>query len=200
MKTVMKTDMKRKAWVLVSIVGITLGLIAVSGLVLSDDDDHERSEGKSLWNKSRLDVAPVDNAFYKEECGSCHFPYQPGLLPARSWQKMMGGLVDHFGENAELNATDAQKLTTYLTENAADKSTFKRSLGMTRSLNKDDVPLRISTTRYFKRKHHELPTRMVKDNPKVRSFSNCELCHTRAAQGSYNEHQVKVPGFRGWEG
>ena len=199
MNTSVNTNMKKRTWILVNLVGIALGLIAVSGMVLSDDDDHERNEGKSLWNKSRLDVAPVDNAFYKEECGSCHFPYQPGLLPARSWQKMMAGLVDHFGENAELDAADAQKLTTYLTENAADKSNYKRSLGMTRSLNKDDVPLRISTTRYFKRKHHELPTRMVKGNPKVRSFSNCELCHTRAEQGSYNEHQVKVPGFRSWE-
>ena len=195
----MKTIFKTKTWVLVNVVGIALGLIAVSGLVLSDDDDHERSGGKSLWSKSRLDVAPVDNAFYKEECGSCHFPYQPGLLPARSWQKMMTELDNHFGENAELDTTDAQNLTAYLTENAADTSNYKRSLGIVRSLKKTDVPLRISDTRYFKRKHHELPTRMVKGNPKVRSFSNCELCHTRAAQGSYNEHQVKVPGFPGWE-
>ena len=195
----MKTIFKTKMWVLVNVMGIALGLIVVSGLVLSDDDDHERGEGKSLWSKSRLDVAPVDNAFYKEECGSCHFPYQPGLLPARSWRKMMTELDNHFSENAELETADAQRLTAYLTENAADTSNYKRSRGMMRSLNKNDVPLRISTTRYFKRKHHELPTRMVKGNPKVRSFSNCELCHTRAAQGSYNEHQVKVPGFPGWE-
>lgn len=188
---------KNKTWSIVLSMGLVLGLIGVSGLVLSDDDDEY--EGNGRWRQSRLDVAPVNNAFYKEECGSCHFPYQPGLLPARSWQKLMGGLEDHFSENAELDAADARQLTAYLTANAADTSNYKRSRGISRSLAKDDVPLRISTTRYFKRKHHELSARMVKNNPEVRSFSNCQLCHTRAAQGAYNEHQVKVPGYAGWD-
>ncbi len=188
---------KSKTWSIVLTMGFTLGLIGISGMVLSDDDDDY--EGNDRWSQSRLDVAPVDNAFYKEECGSCHFPYQPGLLPARSWQRLMGGLEDHFAENAELEAVDAEQLTAYLTENAADTSDYKRSRGISRSLAKDDAPLRISTTRYFKRKHHELPDRMVKNNPNVRSFSNCELCHERAAQGSYDEHQVKVPGYADWD-
>ncbi len=188
---------KSKTWSIVLTMGFTLGLVGISGMVLSDDDDDY--EGNDRWSQSRLDVAPVDNAFYKEECGSCHFPYQPGLLPARSWQRLMDGLEDHFAENAELEAADAEQLTTYLTENAADTSDYKRSRGISRSLAKDDAPLRISTTRYFKRKHHELPDRMVKDNPDVRSFSNCELCHERAAQGSYDEHQVKVPGYADWD-
>ena len=194
--------MKTPTRILLITLTMTVGLAGISSVVFSDDD-RERGEdsrwGSQLLKKSRLDVAPVANAAYREECGSCHFPYQPGLLPARSWQRLMTGLADHFGENAELDAADAQRLTRYLVENAADKSNYKRSLGITRSLQKDDAPLRISDTRYFRRKHHELPARMVKDNPKVRSFSNCELCHTQAAQGSYNEHQVKVPGFRGWE-
>ncbi len=188
---------KSKTWSIVLTMGFTLGLVGISGMVLSDDDDDY--EGNDRWSQSRLDVAPVDNAFYKEECGSCHFPYQPGLLPARSWQRLMDGLEDHFAENAELEAADVEQLTTYLTENAADTSDYKRSRGISRSLDKNDAPLRISTTRYFKRKHHELPDRMVKDNPDVRSFSNCELCHERAAQGSYEEHQVKVPGYADWD-
>jgi len=190
--------MKKKTWVIVSVLGISLGLLGVSGLVVSDDDDDEH-EGRRSWSQSRLDVAPVENAFYKEECGACHIPYQPGLLPARSWQRMIDGLEDHFGENAELDAVDAQQLKVYLTANAADTSNYKRSRGIMRSLANNDVPLRISTTRYFNRKHDELPEHMVKNNPKVRSFSNCELCHTQAAQGSYNEHQVKVPGYADWD-
>lgn len=193
----MKTN--GKIWSIVLIMGLTLGLIGISGLVLSDDDEHEESGGWGPWSQSRLDVAPVGNANYEEECGSCHFPYQPGLLPARSWQELMAGLAAHFGENAELDEADAQKLTQYLTDNAADVSNYKRSRGIMRSLQKNDVPLRISNTHYFKRKHHELPARMVKGNDKVRSFSNCELCHTHATQGSYNEHQVKVPGFENWD-
>jgi len=188
--------MNTKIWVGINVLIIALGLVVVSGVVISDDDEHE---GERYWHPSRLDVAPVDNAFYREECGACHFAYQPGWLPARSWQRLMGGLEDHFGENAELDAADVRRLTEYLTANAADRSNYKRSRGMVRSLYNDQVPLRISGTRYFKRKHHELPARMVRDNPEVRSFSNCDLCHTRAAQGSYNEHQVKVPGFAGWD-
>ena len=196
--------MKTQSKIIVITVAMALAMAGVSGIVFSDDEHenesrNEKSWGKDFLNKSRLDVAPVENAAYKQECGSCHFPYQPGLLPARSWQKLMGGLADHFGENAELDAADAQRFTAYLTENAADTSNYKRSRGITKSLHKTAVPLRITETRYFQRKHHELPARAVKDNPKVRSFSNCELCHTRAAQGSYNEHEVKVPGFRGWD-
>ncbi len=186
---------KSKTWSIVLTMAFTLGLIGISGLVLSDDD----YEDDDRWGQSRLDVAPVDNVFYKEECGSCHFPYQPGLLPARSWQRMMGGLEDHFGENAELDDIDAQQVMGYLVENAADTSDYKRSRGISRSLGKNDVPLRVSTTRYFQRKHDELSERMVKGNSEVRSFSNCELCHTRAAQGSYNEHQVKIPGYADWD-
>jgi hypothetical protein len=29
-------------------------------------------------------VAPVSDKFYEKECASCHFAYQPGLLPSKS--------------------------------------------------------------------------------------------------------------------
>ena len=51
------------------------------------------------WERTR-DVAAVENPLYQEECGSCHMAYPPGLLPGRSWEKLMTGLADHFGENA----------------------------------------------------------------------------------------------------
>ena len=132
--------MKTTTWILVNVLGIALGLAAISVVVLSDDDDDHEGSG---WHQSRFDVAPATNAFYNDECGSCHFPYQPGLLPARSWQKMMVGLEDHFGENAELDTVDAQQIADYLVANAADTSNYKRSQGIVRSLGKNDAPLRI---------------------------------------------------------
>ena len=36
---------------------------------------------------TKTDVAPVNNQLYIKECGSCHFPYQAGLLPANAWNK-----------------------------------------------------------------------------------------------------------------
>ncbi|GKT12319.1 MAG: hypothetical protein ISEC1_P1297 [Thiomicrorhabdus sp.] len=162
----------------------------ITGCAVSDDGH---------WGRSTLDVAPVTNATYKEECGSCHMAYQPGFLPARSWTKMMGDLENHFDENAELDAETQKQLTVYLTENAADYSDYKRSNAMMNSLRANDAPLRITGTRYFIRKHDELPKRMVANNPEVQSFSRCETCHTTANKGSYNEHKVLIPGYGSWE-
>lgn len=159
-------------------------------------------EGKlSKWFKSsRLDVAPVKNQLYQNECSSCHFAYQPGLLPARSWRKIMSGLDDHFGDNAELMPKDYTAILTYLNENAADLSDYKRSRRISNSLAKNEVPLRITETTYFKRKHRELPLSRITNNPEIGGMSNCIACHTQAEKGSFNEHEIKIPGLVGeWE-
>jgi len=168
-----------------------------SGTVYGDDDDHEWGFG--WFKKSKLDVAPVTNQVYREECGSCHFAFQPGLLPEKSWRKMMLGLEDHFGDNAELDAETQKNLLDYLVANSADKSNYKRSKRIMGSLKKSEVPLRVSDTLYFIRKHDEIPQRYVVGNKEVGSYSKCEACHQRAETGSYNEHEVTIPGFGRWE-
>ena len=144
-------------------------------------------------------VAPVNNSFYAEECGACHFAYQPGLMPARSWQKLMANLEDHFGENAELEAEEQKALTDYLVNNAAEFSKHKRSVKIIRSLPKDKTPLRITEIPYMVRKHDELSSQMVAGNPGVKSLSYCEKCHTRADTGSYSEDDINIPGYGSWE-
>lgn len=130
----------------------------------------------------------------------CHFAYQPGLLPARSWQQLMGKLNAHFGDNAELNKEAADYVASYLDKNAADKSSYRRSIKIMTALKVSDTPLRISDMAYFKREHDEVPKRLVQGNPKVGSFSNCAACHRRADTGSYHEDEVWIPGMaRGWE-
>lgn len=165
-----------------------------SPVALADSDDRWFS-----WGEGTKDVAPVENTLYQNECGSCHMAYQPGFLPSRSWQSLMGNLADHFNENAELDDQTRQQLTQYLVDNAADKVNYKRSNGMMRSLSYNETPLRISGTRYFMRKHNELPRRVVENNPRVKSFSRCEVCHAAADKGSYNEHQVRIPGYGRWD-
>ena len=169
--------------------------ILISTFAIGDDDDRKFSR----IGESSLDVAPVNNPLYKEECSGCHMAYQPGFLPARSWEKLMLNLDNHFDENAELDEDTQQQITQYLVENAADQANYKRSKAMTRSLSDTDTPLRISTTRYFLRKHDDLPRRVVQDNPDVKSYSRCEVCHTKADSGSYNEHQVRIPGYGRWD-
>jgi hypothetical protein len=191
-----------KTWIIGGLIAATG--IAAAGLVIGsqyerEDDERGEHEGNgSRYGFSRQDVAPVQNALYQEECGGCHFAYQPGLLPAVSWQRLMNGLADHFGENAELDAdTDAQ-LRGYLVANAADRVNTGRSPGIANSL-RGDAPLRITDTVYFRRQHDELPARAVADNPEIGSFSRCEACHTGARDGSYDEHSVRIPGWGRWD-
>lgn len=144
-------------------------------------------------------VAPVKNPQYLEECGSCHFPYQPGLLPARSWRRMMLGLENHFGENAELPAEEVTRLINYLTTNAADHANYKRSKKIMKTLDPDNTPLRASKTPYFIKKHNQLSRKMVQNNPKVGSISKCDACHTKAETGSFSESEILIPNFGGWK-
>ena len=92
---------------------------AVSVPVVFSDNHFEWNE----YRRQSIGVAAVSNPQYSEECGSCHMAYPPGLLPAQSWQKLMGGLADHFGDNAELDAGLHNQIAQYLTDNSADAST-----------------------------------------------------------------------------
>jgi diheme cytochrome c len=172
------------------IASLTTSLVYCSGSVGGGE--------QSKWFKiSRLDVAPVDNQLYQNECASCHFAYQPGLLPSRSWKRLMTGLEDHFGDNAELMPEDYTVILNYLTDNSADLSDYKRSRKINNSLAKDETPLRITETPYFKRKHRELSLSQITKNTEIGSISNCAACHRQADKGSYNEHEIKIPVMHG---
>jgi len=161
--------------------------------------DKDKSGGKSGDWGYTTGVAVVTNKQYLTECSACHFAYQPGFLPERSWVKIMGGLADHFGENAKLDEATRISIEGYLRGNAADRIPNRFSRSFLRSINEGDAPMRISETAYFERKHDEVPARMVRDNPKVRSFSNCATCHSGAEKGSFDEDAVRIPGFGSWE-
>jgi len=211
--------MKRKL-LLTSTAILATAMFGISGIAFSDDDDRRKSgsgygsqsgythsgtagtqydPSARYARKKAPGVAPVNNPQYLEECGSCHFPYQPGLLPARSWAKVMSDLDNHFGENAELPAEDGNILLDYLLKNAADNSNHKRSVKIMKSLSPADAPLRASETPYFLKKHDELTPDMVQNNPKVGSLSKCEACHTQAASGSFSEREILIPNFGPWE-
>jgi len=180
---------------LIDLTLVGIGVLAIAGLVMGGYEEHEGGhEGghRQVLSAPRLEA-------YQTECGSCHMAYPPALLPARSWERLMAGLEDHFGDNAELSADTAAQIRDYLTTNAADRSDAHRAFAFASSVPSDQAPLRITGTRYFQRKHHEVPQRLVKDNPKVISFSNCQACHQRAEAGSFNEHSVSIPGYGRWD-
>jgi len=181
-----------KTYLVVGSLGIVL--VTAIGATLGNADDWAERFGRA-----RHDVAPIANAEYRAACGECHMAYQPGLLPAASWQGIMAGLADHFGDNAELEPAAADAIRAYLVANAADRATGHRSQGFSRVGSPATAPLRITETRYFLGKHDEVPLRFVRDNPEVRSFANCPACHQRAEAGSYNEHEVRIPGVGAWD-
>ena len=163
-----------------------------------DDDDDEHGERRNSASK-QLDNSPV-RQLYVDECAACHMAYPAGFLPERSWQKMMGSLDDHFGENAELDATTQQAITQYLVDNAAEKSSNRRARKFLRSVSDNATPLRITELRYFKQKHDEVPGRMVTGNPDVGSFSQCQACHgDRAEQGYFDDDSVNIPNHGRWD-
>ena len=174
---------------------IMITLIFVSQVSLGDIDD---DDGYTFWQK-KPGVKPINNSLYQEECGSCHFAYQPGLLPSRSWQKVMTTLDDHFGDNAELDPADHHAISSFLGNNGADKSNFRRSSKIMRSLNGSQSPLRITEVPYIVHKHDEIPTRLVNNNPKVGSLSHCDKCHQTVSKGSFSERDITIPGYGKWD-
>ena len=140
-------------------------------------------------------VNPALNETYREECGSCHFAYQPGLLPARSWEKLLTpeALAKHFGENAELDEANLNSIRDYVLNQAADHSDYKLSKKVMAATRDGATPLRITELRFIARIHHGIPTEKIQGNPKVRSLSQCNACHTKAEQGIYLEDTVHIP-------
>jgi hypothetical protein len=178
---------------------LIIGALAASTAALSfadDDDDDDDDHGR----RARPDVAPVTLAAYQDECGACHFAYQPGLLPSAAWQRIMrpDALADHFGDDASLEADVRAPLARYLDEHAADRAKRSRSKAFAVGADNGGLP-RITERRYFRNEHHEIPTRLVSGNPEVGSFSRCEACHTRAEEGVYDEHAVRIPGHGRWD-
>jgi len=162
------------------------------------DEGWEREEEHGLWQKTR-GVAPVTNRTYEAECSACHFAYPPGLLPERSWVRIMNSLSDHFGDNAELDQKSWNEILVYLRGHSADQVPNRFSRSLMRSIEDGDTPLRITQTPFFKHKHREIPSKMVSKNPDVRSFSNCVACHAMAKKGYFDEEGVRIPGYGYWD-
>jgi Dihaem cytochrome c len=176
-------------------VWVGIVLLGLPGVAVADEGFFQMVFGH------HNEVEPVHDATFDEECGACHLAYQPGLLPRRSWERIMApdALSDHFGDDASLEEPAREKIAAFLEEHAADDSPYKRSIKVRRSIPQDEAPLRITDVPYIRRKHADLGRERVQDNPKVKSLANCEACHRKAAEGVYDDDTVSIPGFgRDW--
>jgi mono/diheme cytochrome c family protein len=127
-------------------------------------------------------MPPNAPAAYLQECASCHLAYPPGLLPARSWQRLMGGLDKHYGSDASLDPATVQAINRWLQTHAG---TYKRT-------NEEPAQDRITRSVWFRRKHRQIDP-SVWQLASVKSAANCAACHTGADRGLFDDDELKFP-------
>lgn len=190
---------------------LTLILSAAAGtavISLMADESHRKHEDEAgahrEWRGQRVDgasggyLADAGYARYRQECGDCHMAYPPPLLPATSWKTLMSSLDNHFGDNAELDPARSAEISAYLARYSAGRDRSEYGDRAARA-SRGKTPLRITGTDYFIGQHHEIPRNMVEDNAGIERFSRCDACHAGAADGSFDEHQVRIPGYGRWD-
>lgn len=163
--------------------GLTLYLLAP----IASGDSDKRASARAT---ARLLASP-EYAVYAEECGSCHLAYPPGLLPARSWRTLMSGLANHFGDSAELDADTGRQIADWLTANAAETSSHRKSAKILRSV-RGATPLRPSQTPYILGKHDEIAPAVFRRKA-VTSRANCGGCHRGAERWEFDDDDVRIP-------
>ena len=130
------------------------------------------------------------NAAYDKECGACHYDFHPSLLPAASWATMMAGLDDHFGENASLGNKARDEIAIWLAANAAERWDSEAANRFRKV--SPDQPLRVTETRYWKRRHRDIPETVFKSKP-VGGKVNCVACHRDARTGRFDDQSIDIP-------
>lgn len=145
-------------------------MAAVLVLPLARAEEGERTRVQPLLPK------------YRQECSACHVAYPPGMLPAAAWQRLLAGLPQHFGTDASLDPATVKELSAWLTANAA--SGGRAAAGPPQD--------RITRAPWFVHEHGDIPA-AVWSRAAVKSPSNCAACHTRAEQGVFDEHDVRIP-------
>jgi len=150
--------------------------------------------GSMLWAFSTMPPSGLinlpSNDVYESECGDCHKPFHPSLLPIDSWKQMMAGLDDHFGEDATLDDANVIEITAYLTRYGGE-SWDTEAANRFRIVD-PQKPLEITATPYWIRKHKEIDPKNFKLK-KVGVKSNCGACHTDHYTGRFDDQKIKIP-------
>jgi hypothetical protein len=94
----------------------------------------------------------------------------------------MDRLGDHFGTDASIDEPAAAAIRAFLQANAGrDRETRGAPV------------LQITKTRWFLHEHDQV-SQAAWRSPQVASPANCGACHRGAANGRFDEHDVRVPG------
>ncbi|WP_324171741.1 cytochrome b/b6 domain-containing protein [Sulfurimonas sp.] len=160
----------------------------------------------SIYDRNNIFVAnkhePLlyerDNPIYFKECGACHNPYPPFMLPSSSWQKIQRGLKNHFGRKiTELEKKDDNKISLqnqklifeYLKANSANNSTREISIKVINSSNAQSGRISFSKTRYWRDTHKNIKHSVFKSD-KIKTKSNCFACHKDFNKGMIEDIDI----------
>jgi hypothetical protein len=156
-----------------------------------------------IFDKSNIFIANANvkqnyallNSDFSKECGSCHIAFPPYLLPANSWDLMMGDLTNHFGDDASLDEPTTHSILAFLKKNSAENSTHQASLKILKSLKDKNSTIAITKTPYWIKKHKELEQDIFASN-EVKSKANCQACHQEIQNGLIENDLIKVPKIK----
>ena len=132
---------------------------------------------------------PAGSTFAKE-CGACHWPFHPSLLPRASWAKIMGTLSDHFGEDASLSERAKTEIAAYLEANSAETADTEPANRLRDT--SDAEPMRITKTRYWQRTHDHIQDALFASTA-IKSRANCAACHRDALTGRFDDQSIDIP-------
>ncbi|MEO5377655.1 MAG: cytochrome b/b6 domain-containing protein [Magnetococcus sp. DMHC-6] len=156
--------------------------------------------GSAYYFKIGLAPAPETLAMLKsnpkqawvKECGDCHFAFPPSLLPVRSWNLLFTQTAKHFGENLDLDQEILDPLQKFATKNAAEQLDSEAAYKILHSLAPQEVPLRITETPYWIKKHAEI-SKTVWNAPQVGGPVQCPACHIDADTGTFDDDAIHIP-------
>ena len=112
-------------------------------------DGGEDGVFKRWFESKKNGISAVKFEQYNNLCGSCHFSFQPGLLPGLSWEKIMNNLDNHFGQTLKMTDVEARTMRRYLLDNSAGHVNDDISNQILQSLKYTPVPVRITKTPFF---------------------------------------------------
>jgi hypothetical protein len=104
----------------------------------------------------------------------------------------MGGLDEHFGDSAKVDAATAEAITRYLVENAADHATGDESRVIMHSLGPGEVPARITDVPFIAGLHAAVMDPRWNGQPRPKRLTECDVCHVRAPRGDYRIQAFRV--------
>lgn len=136
----------------------------------------------------------LENPAFDEKCSKCHKNYPPFMLPKASWEKLMEGLSNHFGEEIlehNISMREQGSIKAYLMSHSAETSTHKVAFKTLASLG-EMRPLSITKSPYWREAHARFDNSLFK-HPLVKDRSNCFACHRHFEYGLFDNSFIHLP-------